>query len=276
VLAVWTDVPAARVRDPAVRDNCAGGFDDDGDGRPDCPTRIARCTSLPEGVLCADHVDNDDDGATDCADRNCNGAVCAAGRVCAWTNPTTFAAARRPATTNLDNDGDRRDRLRGSALQRTACAVGAVCAMSSCAERNCGDGLDNDNDNLADCTERPGLPGRTSMPGNGVCSGPNASSSAAGRCGRQRRRQDRLRRRAVQRDRRGCGANGSGNDRALRPARVQGGLLLDHLDNNRDGLTDCDDPNCNLGICGEIGSACVSKHCTETACAGASTTITTT
>jgi hypothetical protein len=224
-------------------ENCSNGVDDNGDdlvdcADPQCPLDSAcganglvcsgtqqcnKCTAAagvaiePSGeTSCGDGADNDCDGLIDCADNDCAAVTCATAG--------------------------------GSA---GVCDAGAcVCDKTETRETTCGDGKDNDCDNLIDCAD-PDCLGKI-CDGNGkVCPGPAPST---------------------------CGVCLTGSTETA----AQCG---DGKDNDCDGLVDCYDPNCQPAgatpgqACNAYGGRCIltsgvpSCGCstgatTETSCQG--------
>ncbi|MHB8876172.1 MAG: Ig-like domain-containing protein, partial [Myxococcaceae bacterium] len=202
-------------------------------------------------TTCNDGHDNDCDGLSDCADPGCRpvgntlGLVCdATGNTC--SNPVAGVSSCNVCSGNggqvqsaefscgdtKDNDCDGLiDCLDPNcgALACTSTGKRCVAATSTCecpgpeslGETTCGDGLDNDCDGQADCTDQNCQP----ISGNpaGVCSTTGKFCTTTGTCQ--------------------CSGNGG-------TAEVTEGLTAgartcgDGRDNDCDGVSDCADPNC--------------------------------
>jgi hypothetical protein len=196
-------------------EDCANGVDDNGDGivdcaDPQCPLNMPCsatnlvCSSTqqcnkcmpPAGVTveasrevtCTDGGDNDCDGASDCADSDCTDATC---------------------------------RMLTGALG--VCSGGAcICNATETAESTCGDGRDNDCDQLADCAD-PDCVGKACNAAGMQCTGLNPST---------------------------CGYCPTG-------ATETGTQCGDGKDNDCDGKADCYDPGCQpTTVGGSDGQAC--------------------
>jgi hypothetical protein len=167
---------------------CDNGIDDNGDGLADCADPTCDGQTGPNGEICQfgtelscfDGFDNDADGATDCADVDCDGVtdgacvtglpgICSAGtltctggaEVCVQDNqPVPENPANGNCGDGLDNDCD------GLADTDPECQVANV-------EVNCFDGIDNDNDGATDCadTDCNGVMGAATTCGVGACAG---------------------------------------------------------------------------------------------------------
>jgi hypothetical protein len=104
--------------------------------------------------LCTNGSDDDGDGDVDCLDADCGPMPCDDDNVC--TNDTCLG----------DGSCDQ-DPLTGS-----SCGTGCMCQGGNPQETSCGDGADNDGDDLRDCFDPdcPACSGGTMCCPNGVCS----------------------------------------------------------------------------------------------------------
>jgi hypothetical protein len=200
------------------------GTDDNCDGRVDerFPTQGVACQTGKLGVCAA--------GTNACA----SGAI-----VCAQTT-----AASAELCNGLDDDCngqvDETFDLTTDSMHCGACAhacdAGTTCADSVCHETLCGDGVDNDQNGLADCADPFCF--------NSTCDG----LTPASRCGALDGGLD-----AGHPD---AGASDGGRFDCYRPeAACDNGLDDDH-----DGLVDCADPDCDGRTC-STGAQCAQRTC---------------
>lgn len=189
-----------------TEEKCADGCDNDGNGFADCDDFAcsAFCPSEASNQACSDGIDNDDNGFTDCQDFSCR----------AMDGMTGFA----------------------------------VCIFES-TNANCSDGMDNDGDGDTDCDDEDCAREHIVVCADGAPVDPLPDPSAwpglvETACSN--------------------GLDDDGNDempfidcgdndcaRTLEtdvchdlPRERGNGLCNDDIDNDRDGLTDCDDPGC--------------------------------
>lgn len=236
-----------------VETNCTDGLDNDGDGNADCADPDCNIQSCGSGCTCAttravetncaDGSDNDKDSLTDCDDSDCLGRSCGAGCVCGQAKKT-----ETNCTDGVDNDGDTLvdaadpdcaevlgtgsgyeicsngtddngnlavDCADTSWCNGHVCGTGCVCSSTAKVETACSDGTDNDGNGLTDCAD-PACAGQS-------C-GANGKTCSNGACI--------------------CPATGL-------PATVTETSCGDGLDNDCDGLVDCNDPDCLHKSCGD-------------------------
>jgi len=189
------------------------------------------CTNRSEGN-CSDGIDNDGNGQTDCADPTCAGEICGQGCQC-----LSGQKAERNCYDGNDNDGD----------GKTDCAdedcAGAGCGDGGCfcfngheKEADCADMADNDSDMLTDCADDDCL--------GQVCQAGTALT---------------------------CDSTGACNCNGGAPVNETGAALCrDRIDNDCDGLTDCEEADCATAQCnpdGGAGCQCAGGKRTETNCA---------
>jgi len=275
--------------EPWVREkNCDDGIDDDGDLLVDCadiedclegtvlsnerscvggaalcqpkdPAGTAASAETNESS-CSDAADNDCDGTVDCDDSDCDqmdcnstGSKCNAG-FCVCSRAGVEGVAGDDCYNSIDDDCD------GLVDSEDPDCVGTVCSASgwqwyddgsgtiACGcppggqttETNCNDGFDNDCDNLPDCQD-PDCDGAACT----LVSAPTAvglsCSAAATSC-------------ICAGDPLGTGIESDCND---------------GVDNDCDGLTDCDDTqNCSGATCGPNGLLCSTGPVSSCECPG--------
>ncbi|HEY3451206.1 MAG TPA: Ig-like domain-containing protein, partial [Myxococcales bacterium] len=208
--------------------------------------------------LCGDNSDNDCDGLVDCQDPDCGGLRCSAtGMLCtAATKRCECAGGSFEAVADCadleDNDCDGKVdcadsdcvigtpcRIASQPSFGTKCAAGGVCLCSGnggtpeASETTCSDGKDNDCDGKVDCADsncQPSAPGASD--------GKYCSAAALGRK---------------------CDATGA----CVCPlGQTTESTCDDNLDNDCDGLADCQDPDCLNLVCSSTGKKCnSSKAC---------------
>ena len=225
--------------------DCGNGIDDDSDGlvdcqdlsymggdyQPDCfdapcgPTYAGRCladhTCLGgESGLCEDAIDNDHDGLTDCEDPDCLGSTCFAGTCAGDSKVFHCEALNEPTDCSIsapDADGDGLYGCQDPDCADMPCGTG-TCSSAGIAledrecvggELSCYDQSDNDFDGLTDCQDPD-------------CANMTCGDGSTGKCSPLG---------TPLRDRHCIQAN-------------EGGNCETGSDEDKDGLTDCEDPDC--------------------------------
>lgn len=117
------------------------------------------------------------------------------------------------------------------------CRVGTSCLGSSCREASCDDGLDNDLDGRADCTDE-------------ACLGLACTPPDGGHCGA-------LRTDGGQPD---ADAGVDGGQTLQRGCFPPEHVCDDGADDDGDGLVDCGDPDCDGRLC-HSGTTCAQRTC---------------
>ncbi len=191
------------------------------------------CKLRPESS-CADKADNDGDGKIDCADADCNGQVC--------YHPACKCSGGKPrelgCTNGIDDDEDGDIDCADIDCNGAGCATpGCICKAPGKAETNCFDLIDNDGDGKTDCAD-------SDCVGSACKAAPLTFTCSANLA---------------------CACNDGG---VVTEATV---LCRDHLDNDCNGQTDCEESACNgLSCARDGGSGCrcelsrrVEKSCND-------------
>ncbi len=182
-------------------------------------------------VNCNDGLDNDTDGKIDCADPDCNLQRCGDWCVCKALKKT-----EQNCTDGLDNDGDGEIDCADEDCGGAGCGDGGCnCFNGQKTETGCADAIDNDGDALTDCAD-PDCEGHLcqAAPSTFTCSGGT------------------------------CGCNDGG------VVAETGVHCRDRVDNDCNGLTDCQEIACDMLSCspdGGPGCFCVGGTAKETDCA---------
>lgn len=244
-------------------------------------------------VSCGNGIDEDGDGLTDCADpecegRACPGDVCTQGRTCS-SGSCQDGVAREclsppgacyatPGTCSLENGGCVFVVTTGAPCDGGTCQSDGECRDVT-VETACANGIDDDQNGLTDCADpdceaqscdlnacRAGaicaagectagvaipcntppatgcfVTAGTCVPGDGGCSyttRPAGSSCPGGEC-----RADG-----------GCASSESGD------------LCANGVDDDQDGLTDCEDPSCAAHECDDLNVCTVGDLCAALSC----------
>jgi hypothetical protein len=243
---------AAGNKPQAVESYCNDGLDNDCNGLTDCAdpscnnqtcatngkvcsADAGTCVCGGNGgtvqtteTICNDGADNDCNGKTDCAEPSCdmhpckpNGFTCM-GVTCTCTGNggTPQPAGEMACSDGFDNDCNGLTDCADPSCAGASCGTGCACAMGMKTETNCGDGMDNDGDGLTDCAD------------------PDCSGIA-------------------------CGMNGLTCTTSACRCLVDGGTVQmmesicnDGLDNDCNGLTDCQESACVGQVCGTAGQVC--------------------
>ena len=213
---------------------CFDGLDNDGNGKVDCadPACGEGVTCGTHGKVCAGGVCTCPTGNTetcgDGIDNNCDGLIDCADPQC---QPHGSVAGAKCDTGQLGV---------GGAHVYGACTAAGTCTCSgSGKETSCGDGVDNNCNGLIDCDDPDCQPvgnavgGACDTHGN-TCSPLVSGHSTCSRC-----------------------APG-GDPTKYQPIETSCG---DGVDNDCDGLTDCQDPNCaSTGLsCSTTGMVCTAQ-----------------
>lgn len=255
---------------------CLDGLDTDGDGEIDCADSDCDTMSCGAGCSCvgrlrretdcADQLDNDLDGGADCADLACDRQLCRTGTSerCAGLSCQCNGGSGAPelgvlCRDGLDNDCDLVTDCAQPACELQSCSAdgGAdcVCVSTRKAERSCGNGTDDDGDQLIDCADAIDCPALTPCLVSGIARA--GVCDAQGQC-------------AVERcydngdddgdlaidcsdsdcDGESCQADGGTSCLCVGLVKVETNCA-DRGDNDGDGLTDCGD----LSDCPQ-GAAC--------------------
>ncbi|MBI5544296.1 MAG: hypothetical protein HY901_10430 [Deltaproteobacteria bacterium] len=194
---------------------CGGGADDDGDGLTDCldpDCAFQPCQGAGPG-LC------DDQGACLPNPLNCSpeGSSCGVGCTCVWG-----AMIEVDCTDGIDNNDNGKADCADRACFDKDCGPLCRCVQGVALELHCTDGLDNDRDQLADCAD-------SDCDGHD-CGAPGAGTfCAAGACLDC----------ATAPDRASCGPSCYCFDGEKHEMDC-----TDGVDNDRNGVTDCVDPDC--------------------------------
>ncbi len=207
------------------------------------PSACTTCSGnggTPEAqeTSCGDGFDNDCNGLTDCQDPACAGAPCKFGLTCHPTAKTctvltpTCTTCGDPACAGMTCDPLGHTCSASSPSTCTTCPGGSV--------EICNDGIDNNCNGLVDCEETSCQPVGNNY--GAICSPTGLTCSvdlpaAASTC-------------------KVCNGNGSSPE-------VHETTCGDGIDNDCNGLTDCQDPNCAGSTCA-FGLACdpVLRTCT--------------
>jgi hypothetical protein len=195
--------------------------------------------------ICGNGKDDDGNGKTDCADVACLGVKCvdsagAPGNCTAAGQCACAAGSVEICNDGIDNNCDGKIDCADPACDNKICKLGsgsdALCVASVCKCPNvaeiCGNGIDDDCDGKTDCADtdcRPvgnNLGGKCDTLGN-TCSVPIAGVSTCTTC--------------------------SGNGGTAQTAEFSCG---DGIDNDCDGLIDCQDPDCATLACTTTGKRC--------------------
>jgi hypothetical protein len=236
----------------------------------------------PQGSesACTDGHDNDCDGSTDCGDSNCNGVTCGAnGRECisgscqCSGNGGTAQSSESSCTDGYDNDCDGDADCDDSNCTGVSCgANGLVCQSGGgCAcggnggpvespETTCSGGHDNDCDGDIDCADNDcnndpcGANGMRCQGGSCVCSGnggPAEATETTCTGGNDNDCDGDIDCADTDCNGASCGADGMECISLVCACSGNGGVAQgsestcnDGFDNDCDGDTDCDDPQC--------------------------------
>jgi hypothetical protein len=241
-----------KVDDGAGMKEICNGLDDDCDGVIDNGFNLlfdrsncGRCGFVCDGgqaclngacatageLSCSDGIDNDGDGLTDCADPDCADQFCGIGCQC-----HAGVAMELMCNDGVDNDRDGKTDCDDPDCAGMACGMGGcVCSGHGKQEIACADGVDNDGDGLTDCLD-PDCAGQLCKPM------PTAFTCVGTSCA--------------------CGDGGI--------VAETGVLCRDRVDNDCNGLVDCQEAACNGQSCaldGGAGCLCTGGAAKETLCA---------
>ncbi len=195
------------------------------------PCIKGKCIERKE-IDCSDMLDNDDNGKVDCDDPNCELRQCGAACLCKG-----LKKAEVLCNDGVDNDNDGLKDCADPDCLSQDCRVGCTCvADGGQSETGCTDGIDNDGDALVDCLDTDCI-GR-------FCTPPQLYFSCTP---------------TLQ-----CKCNGS-----VQIAEVGSVRCRDDLDNDCNGLKDCDETTCEGQSCtadGGLGCECSNKAKKEKDC----------
>ncbi len=220
-------------------DDCDGAVDEDFDLTSDdqhcgecgkaCLTDeacVAGVCSTTVEKNCSDGLDDDGDQLIDCADPDWQNKSCDAGCTCVDGGQVETGCGD-----GLDNDGDGLKDCQDPDCENASCDGGCTCFDGGFRETGCNDSLDNDGDSKLDCFD-PDCFAQLCKP-----------SPAIFVCAADA----------------GCVCNGS-----LSPPNETN--CTDGIDNDCDGLIDCQEGACNNQSCG-TGCVCKGGVRAETNCA---------
>lgn len=223
-------------------DDCDGKIDEDFDFRFD-PTNCGKCgtgcaanESCTNGTClrraesnCSDGLDNDGNGKIDCEEVSCNLELCGPGCQC-----QALRKVERNCIDGLDNDNDSAIDCADDSCAGAGCGDGGCfCESLKKKESDCADGRDNDDDTSTDCNDTD-------------CGGKVCQAGTTFRCSGTQ-----------------CLCNGGG------VVAETGTKCRDNVDNDCNGLLDCQETACDQQLCnpdGGAGCRCVGGAKTETTC----------
>ena len=218
----------------ATESICSDGRDNDCDGRADCTDNKCQPVGNQSGKIC-DLSGNTCSNLTDAGVSGCN--VCSG-------NGGQVQTSEFSCGDGFDNDCDGRIDCQDPKCGALACSSsGKRCSSSTLtcvctgpealAETTCSDGLDNDCDGLADCTD----PNCQPVSGQQArsCSNTGKFCTATSACA--------------------CNGNG-GTVEANEGATTGQATCGDGFDNDCDGMLDCLDPDCKATTVGNFGRDC--------------------
>jgi hypothetical protein len=185
-------------------------------------------------ILCSDGVDNDTDALIDCADPDCNALSCGVGCTC-----RNYVKAETDCTNTVDDDLDGDPDCLDSDCENVACGGGCLCVGGLRTETNCTDGIDNNGDAGTDCAD-PDCAGKQCQ-----------AASTTWTCNSLSQ----------------CGCRDAGTNP---PPENNFARCRNNLDDDCNGLTDCQESGCNGISCefdGGLGCQCRDGGRVETNCA---------
>lgn len=228
-----------------VDDDCDGEIDEGFDLNSD-PRHCGRCgqactasqtcmggACVTRGEAnCNDGLDDDMNGQSDCADPSCNLQSCGPGCQC-----QALRKAERNCNDGADNDGDLKVDCADENCGGAGCGDGGcVCQGLKKTETACGDQGDNDDDTQTDCADAD-------------CDGQLCQAGTTRRCAAM-----------------ACQCNGGNPIDEIQAV----GRCADGIDNDCDGLLDCQEMACDMATCqpdGGTACRCAGGRATEANCA---------
>jgi hypothetical protein len=211
---------------PPIETDCQNGIDDDGDGLVDCDDADCGtdpiCLIPPTETECANNFDDDVDGLTDCADPDC------------FVDPVCQVLPfELDCANNIDDDLD-------GAIDCDDPDCSADPACQAPGVEDCSNGLDDDADGNVDCDDADCTFEPSCDAGDGDCCSPNGTAGCSDEIGEDcvcaidpyccNNLWDSI---CIDAYINACGGTCTGTE-----------ICNNGLDDDSDGLADCNDPDC--------------------------------